>query len=104
MCDHLKCWLDARASEAPIESKHRLRSIFSLNPTAHSAALINLELGGGLIRALGALLNNPTRWRDTVSVANIFLPQHGVIGLIGYCALKRFLQYYFQFKRLEAIP
>jgi hypothetical protein len=28
----------------------------SFNPTAHSAALINIELGGGLIRALGRFM------------------------------------------------
>jgi hypothetical protein len=41
-----------------VDQINRLRSICSLNPTAHSAALINVELGGGLIRALDALRRN----------------------------------------------
>jgi hypothetical protein len=35
-----------------LKVEHRLRSICSFNPTAHSAALSNVKLGGGLIRAL----------------------------------------------------
>jgi hypothetical protein len=34
---------------------NRLRSIFSFNPTAHSAALMKVAWGGGLIRALDTL-------------------------------------------------